>query len=54
MLYTIKNQNIKLEQLTELFKFNIHEMKLRKICEVYNQTPEYIVLILIGAPDTSE
>ena len=54
MLAKSKGQNIKLEQLIELFKFNIHEMKLRKIAQVYSSKPEYIVLILIGAPDTSE
>jgi len=54
MLAKSKGQNIKLEELIELFKFNIHEMKLRKIAEVYSNIPEYIVLILIGAPDTSE
>ena len=54
MLIKSKGQNIKLEQLIELFKFNIHEMKLRKIAQVYSSNPEYIVLILIGAPDTSE
>lgn len=54
MFNKFKGQNIKLEQLIDLFKLNIHELKLRKIAEVYSSTPEYIVLILIGAPDTSE
>ena len=54
MLSKSRGQNIKLEELIELFKFNVHEMKLRKIAEVYSNKPEYIVLILIGAPDTSE
>ena len=37
MLKGSKGQNIKLEELIELFKFNVHEMKLRKIAEVYSK-----------------
>jgi hypothetical protein len=54
MMTKFQSQNIKIEELIELIKININEMKLRKIAEMYSNKPEYIVLILIGAPDTSE